>query len=284
MRLRLAWAEGLALFFLFAADSRVAGQLRWRLEEWLRFRTMPLHQIVGRGPERLVEDVLEQLLGGGRIQRAPLWLELLESPGLPAWDAARNNLLARMNERRAAIERQVNAPLLIVLPDAALTDVRTLAPDLWHVRVHSVQLAAAEVSPPEIEISPGIILPTITSDIRLEAAEPGIYADWRRLFALPDQRRINLEVGLQAFDEALERFDWQAASDFASQAEEIARGRVARSDSPQALRDLSVSLDKVGGIAEALGRLEEAKTLRAEAQQVRETLRVRYPEMAGSRS
>jgi hypothetical protein len=57
------------------------------------------------------------------------------------------------------------------------------------------------------------------------------------------------------------------------------RLREAVGDAPQTLRDLSVSLNKVGGVDKALGRLEEARAAYAESLELSSRLAKNFPDV-----
>lgn len=139
----LEWQpEGFSLLFLFA-DAQPAQWLADWLNAELRPAGLPLQQpacaaLLAHDPDALVEALMAELT---TLQAAPgaVWLPMLAHPQQPDWDAARRKLLARLNERRFLLERDLPRPLLLVLPANFRPITREIAPDIWHIRVLSQQ-------------------------------------------------------------------------------------------------------------------------------------------------
>ena len=139
----LEWQpEGFSLLFVFA-DALPAQWLADWLNAELRPAGLPLQQpacaaLLAHDPDALVEALMAELT---TLQAAPgaVWLPMLAHPQQPDWDAARRKLLARLNERRFLLERDLPRPLLLVLPANFRPITREIAPDIWHIRVLSQQ-------------------------------------------------------------------------------------------------------------------------------------------------
>lgn len=139
----LEWQpEGFSLLFVFA-DALPA---QW-LADWLNAALRPAGlalqqptyaQQLADAPDAVVDALMAEL---GALAHAPgaVWLPLHHGPQLADWDAARQRLLARLNERRFLLERDLPRPLLLVLPANFRPITREIAPDIWHIRVLSQQ-------------------------------------------------------------------------------------------------------------------------------------------------
>lgn len=116
----LEWQpEGFSLLFVFA-DALPA---QW-LADWLNAALRPAGltlqqptcaQPLADAPDAVVDALMAEL---GALAQAPgaVWLPLHHHPQHADWDAARQRLLARLNERRFLLERDLPRPLLLVLP------------------------------------------------------------------------------------------------------------------------------------------------------------------------
>lgn len=139
----LEWQpEGFSLLFVFA-DALPAQWLADWLNAALRPASLTLQQPtcaqpLADAPDAVVDALMAEL---GALAQAPgaVWLPMLAHPQQPDWDAARRKLLARLNERRFLLERDLPRPLLLVLPANFRPITREIAPDIWHIRVLSQQ-------------------------------------------------------------------------------------------------------------------------------------------------
>lgn len=139
----LEWQpEGFSLLFVFA-DALPAQWLADWLNAALRPAGLPLQQPtcaqqLADAPDAVVDALMAEL---GALAQAPgaVWLPLHHRPQHVDWDAARQRLLARLNERRFLLERDLPRPLLLVLPANFRPITREIAPDIWHIRVLSQQ-------------------------------------------------------------------------------------------------------------------------------------------------
>lgn len=139
----LEWQpEGFSLLFVFA-DALPAQWLADWLNAALRPASLTLQQPtcaqpLADAPDAVVDALMAEL---GALAQAPgaVWLPLHHHPQHADWDAARQRLLARLNERRFLLERDLPRPLLLVLPANFRPITREIAPDIWHIRVLSQQ-------------------------------------------------------------------------------------------------------------------------------------------------
>ena len=274
LRAQLEWRRGFGLFFLFAPHQGASKSLRERVTAWLQIRTLRVRQIKAASAQYLQRDMIAALFHEAKQAppETPLWIEAEEAPFDEQWNRARAVFLARLNERRGALEADLQGPLIIVLPLSYRQETRSIAPDLWHVRVWSGDLSALAV--PEATSMAGIsaeisgTLPAVrssgqfTNDSRVDEA----LRAWQTALASAGsaRTRIHLGLGFEAFDRAFEAMQYSQATALAKELVTIARKRSAPSDFG-ALRDLSVSLDKVGGVDQALGQYEAARSAYAES-------------------
>ncbi len=271
LRAQLEWRAGFGLFFLFAPHQGAATALRSRLEAWLQTRTLRLRTFVSETPQALQNSLVGQLMDeiAQLPAQTPVWIEAEARPFDEPWNRARSVFLARLNERRGALESGIRSPVIIVLPVNFRNETRRIAPDLWHVRVWSGEL-------------PGIGAQGITADIRVSGAADVSFrpaegklaslsqradsnlAEWHSLVASVPRDRINLGLGYEAFDSAMKAQRLEAASTVSEELETLARGRT-DFGRPASLRDLSLSLNKVGEVKELIGKYEEARAAYSES-------------------
>ena len=275
LRAQLEWRRGFGLFFLFAPHQGAAAALRERITSWLQIHTLRLRRLKCESPQYLKRDLIPALFdeATGAPPQTPFWIEAEEKPFDPDWNLARSVFLGRLNEQRGGLEAEIHGPVIVVLPLEFRSETRRIAPDLWHVRVWSGELSAAEIvssSDDKWQLSADVSHQRPQALSLKEGSETSkseaAVSVWRRLLAssASNTDRIQLSVGFEAFDLAFEAYRFDDARAIATAVEAIARGR-SISGGPAALRDLSVSLDKVGGVDQALGQLESARTAYAES-------------------
>ncbi|MCF6354736.1 MAG: hypothetical protein L3J26_06470 [Candidatus Polarisedimenticolaceae bacterium] len=131
----LEWSDRFALVFLFSEQNQATEIFRERLAAIYRARVTGLELERPKCPEELANTLLPSLITSNTHRQAldaPLWVDLSRQRG-EAWDDARANLLARLNERRECL-LQHPRPLILLLPEATAPKVREMAPDLWAIR------------------------------------------------------------------------------------------------------------------------------------------------------
>ncbi|MGC2201794.1 MAG: tetratricopeptide repeat protein [Stellaceae bacterium] len=276
LRPHLEWAPGFALVFLFASHPAPVRFLRRRLEESLQLRTLRLSILEPSAPAEL-PHLVEQILGTRPDPgRGPLWVELWRGADEEGWATARRQALHRLNERRTLLERDVGLPMVLILPQSERGRVYVEAPDLWAVRCFTAELPAPQV----------FVEASVTASGEGAASGEG-YAlgvgasagpaelEWARLRKrTKDRNRLDLRDGFAAFESSLGRGDLTAARATAGEILDLSRERLkTMGDTPQALRDLSVSLDNVGRVEGDLGNLEAARTAYRESLELRRGLR-----------
>ena len=274
LRAQLEWRRGFGLFFLFVPHQGAGTLLRERIAAWLQIHTLRLRLLKCESSGFLERELIAALFieAGSAPPQTPFWIEAENRPFDDEWNRARSVFLARLNEQRGALEADVSGPLIIVLPLDFRYETRRIAPDLWHVRVWSGELPVANPSSEsdkwsiEASVSAELPVPQSSGEMTYSASADAALAIWRGVLAAvgPAKNRIYLEAGFEAFDRVFELQRYADARSIAGELLAISRERVASGD-PSALRDLSVSLDKVGGVDEALGRLEAARAAYAES-------------------
>ena len=289
LRHHLGWSQGFALGFLFVANPRLADAFRWRLERAYLGRVSTLQTLKPASPDLAIDEIMRLVRESPALlddMAAPLWIELHEHAGDKAWDRARTLVLARLNEHRELLRRRLGRPLILILPQGWQAQARQIAPDLWFIRDFSLDVAAAATS---IADEPS----TVVKKSPVVAAEPS-KSGWRRLLRklwhpsqprFPDHplvaewRRVRrkdgsdpnvLNTGWRAIDFLLDQRRIDEAYAIAN--EVLALTRQGSESDP---RSLSVSLNKVGDAAHALGRLEDAERAYAESLAVMRVLRER---------
>ena len=176
----LEWqADGFSLVFVFA-DVGVSMQLADWLDERLILNGQPLTRAMAddtfvHQPEGAVDDLMARVAELS-AQPGAFWFGAQRHPSDEAWNRARRLYLARLNERRFLLERDMHRPLVLVLPANFRPEVRAIAPDIWHVRSLSEELRAPQPTVPAdfpVDVPPHLPVAPVES----EAAVPA-YVEW----------------------------------------------------------------------------------------------------------
>jgi tetratricopeptide (TPR) repeat protein len=266
MRLHMEWSDRLSLVFLFADSHAALTPIRqWADDAW-QWRTAPMKLLTPSSAATAVVDVLGGLqnqLDTMPTVRAPVWVEMLaHSSEQDAWDEARGECLARLNEAREWLSRSFQRPLVICLPSAWLPQMGYRAPDLWHVRSYVASVASlpaeltlrAQFAPVDSSLDLASHK-TLDAETQALARAEGAFSS---LPSVPNQRALwNAKTHLAAA--MLEAGQLSPARQTAQEALALMRDlRTKAGDSPQVLRDLSVSLVRVGDAESEAGRGEAA--------------------------
>ncbi len=268
LKLRLERSRGLCLVFLHADAAETLAPLRTRVDDAWAWRTAPLRLLRPRQPGDAAADILRSLQHGSDADagvRAPVWIELLELDGSEseAWETARTEVLSRLNEWRSWLQAEFRRPLVVSLPVAWRRRVVEVAPDLWQVRACSMVVASAtRAGPVAAGPDPADLLDRLRHDARHADAEP----------------------------EAEAAIDWLIDGGRAGAAVELAREVVARRreavqasiGQPVALRDLSVSLNKLGDAQRGAGQGAQALAAYRESLELRRELRRQLGDAPGA--
>lgn len=255
----LEWqAEGFSLVFLFASVGPALQLADW-LDQRLRPQGLPLNRReanddFARDPEALVDAVIAQL-GVAADQRGALWLGLQRHPGDAQWNQARSRFLARLNERRFLLERDLRRPLVLVLPADFRPEARSIAPDLWHVRALSEELRG--FGPATLIDARSNVAP-VPDQAKRDDALPA-YLEWQRIQDGATADQAFLPTAWSACDELLSAGRPGDAEQVALRALALARHRSATPTDNSATRNISIALDCIGKVARAQGNWAEAE-------------------------
>ncbi len=208
-RLLLRSQHGQVLF-LWGDDARSLDWLRGEIDRSLRAHSRLLKLLPateGRAPDAAVvlAAALEPAPG---TELFALWVSL---GGGDNQQLARDDLMARLNERRAAL---LAPPRAVILVGPAGGDMRAaaVAPDLWGVRSASFEVLGWPAEPQARQVPPSSLpavpaptgerLPTVELWDQALAAVSPVRRGWR-FWQRPVVKSVNLDLGLDAANEAL---------------------------------------------------------------------------------
>ncbi len=240
LRRHVEWTSGFGLVFVFCSNPALQAAFYQRLADLHRTRVSQVERLMPSSPENYPHEVL------GLI-RSPS--EVLEHARAPlwvdlnqdgdAWRKARDTLVARLNEHRELLRKRFQRVIILVLPHDYRPQLRDLAPDLWSIRNLALDLDSSSVLAAPAQA---------TRDGR--GPEPEIAGP------RPPSPR------------AAGTFEQTVIAEWA---------RLAAAD-PEVMRDLSVSLERVGDVARVLGRIEAAEGYYREALLFARRLKLAFPE------
>lgn len=266
LRAVLEWDEQFSLTFVFNGNSRLKAKLFARASDFLAARAKGLQRPAIADPLDFVEVLLPSILDPNSAlsrHRFPLWLDLDAFPGSDPWDAGRRQLLARLNERRAALTKSFSRPMILVFSDQWPKQVAEAAPDLWTIRQPSVflQPAAGPIAASITEERPGV------GRARLGIAVlvvPPATGRWRAAYD-GDRHGISVWDGIDASQAALD-------SGFLGMAATVARETVDLAETQGDLRERSIAYGNLANVLQDLGRLDEALAAARESEALRRRL------------
>jgi len=257
----LELAQGFAYYLVFTnwPEQNQAGKVL--MNDALQARGLSLQVVVPDDPARLVETAIAALFRTDLPPATPLWLECWRYGLDDAWNLARRKLMARLNEGRGRLEKEVLRPLILLLPRDGVLRAAEDAPDMWSIRKLVLHLERPAPTELPTEPYPERIVEEPPTPEHITRAERRL-ADWQRQWAKAeahgDMQTLSLSDAWIAIDALLEAGRLRDAQIVAGQA--LTASRACRDDSqPHTLRDLSVSLDKVGEIYRSLGDMEAAR-------------------------
>ena len=278
----LEWQNGFSIVFLFVDDGQ-AERLRLWLNQRLDFAGRPIHRVIPvefpGEPGVLVERLLT--LPHSLPVDVPVWIDAFQHSSDVAWNDARRVFLARLNERRFLLERDFGHALVVLLPRSFRQEARNIAPDIWHVRAFSDELAAPQLpDAPALEERERGGRPAVLSRLPEQAVRAE--GEWEKVRHHAPER-INLALGWSAVDALCAASALHDAATAAAAVLAAARARLANApDESGRLRDLSVSLNKVGQVAWARGALGEAEAAYRESLDLRRQLAASGPDLPGA--
>lgn len=278
LRLHVEWAQGFTLIFLFSSNRRLLGVFKERLERIYQVRVSHLEVLAPQVAENMTLEVVEWIRKREPLwaeARAPLWLDLVVGKG-EEWNKALNNTMARVNERRELLMAH-KRPVVMVLPADHRNRVRTIAPDLWSIRTHSLDMDG----PGWLQDEPteGVeVQPAERPAVALSAGDEALVREWERLAEQGSAEPGVLRVGVLAAQALLDARQLERARKLADDVLASAR-RQDRRDHLEAELMLGWALSAVGDVAVAQGRLEEAEGAYKESLELRRALRERVGEV-----
>ena len=273
LRANLEWTPGFGLIFVFCSDARAKEALFRRADDLMHTQVRPFERLPARQADDLKNYLLPAAVNPSAAQvkmGMPLWLDLDGHPADPQWDSARDEFLYRLNERRAGLTRENTRAVVLALPLDWIKRAAEAAPDLWTIRQPSVYL-----EPSGAAVRPAVASSSATDGVTADNAHPMEHsvitakvlplAVRRWQDSIKSGTALTVWDSAEASDAALQAGHAAVALDIARQAVALIRETVgAYGKTPERLRDLSVSKDRLGNIAKALGRLDEAQTAYAE--------------------
>ncbi|MDM8546378.1 tetratricopeptide repeat protein, partial [Candidatus Venteria ishoeyi] len=287
LKTHLAWSEGFLLGFIFSAHPQVLEIFRERLSQIYRARITRLQEWQVAEPGRMA-DFIPRLLHPGQREQAlkdsPIWLDLsrLDSAEETDWREARHKFLAHLNEQREPLRQCQQRPLILILPASERAEIKMLAPDLWAIRSFCLDTENWL----QTLVEPAAPNNTPQGKFPLSEHEQQLLNEWERLSrqqriswwqklskTAPPPSKDRLYAGFSAFNALYNKRYLQEAADVATACLELAR------QNPEALRDLSVSLDNVGKTAQRQGREEDARAAFEESLDIRRQILARIGEI-----
>ena len=275
LRQQLRHHSHMDVVYLFS-DYELANQwLASELDAHLRARSMRLKVLRPASAGDLTTAVLESLLSPDKgMTGMPCWLAMSDPHA--EWDAYRDKVLARLNENRSVLGRN-KAFIFLLLPAHFEARAAEIAPDLWSVR------SATHVVPPwrtgdegghaNLTIKAPMAVITAQGHSEPAPAEALVEQRWQKQWdqwSRDRSQQLSPILAWQLVEQLLERHQPARAQVFAAQALDISRQlKTLTGDAPQCLRDLSVSLERVGDVVRDLGQLEEARSAYAESLEIR---------------
>ena len=259
------------LGFIFSDNGAVNNLLHDRLAELYRAHISGLQPLLAKSPQALLEEILPLLVRGNvkhQALQAPIWLDLSALAPTPAWRQARLDLLARLNERREQMRKHLTVPLVLVLPLAEKRQIRELVPDLWAIRNFAVDVDDWLELLPTAEHLPALESePTNSTTISPPSALTTAFVrEWQRLRQIGSTERGVLLAAGRAINALLREGNYGKAEAIAEAALAISRSRLqSLGETPEALRDLFISLLQLGDAAHAQSEWQRSKELYLES-------------------
>ncbi len=270
LRQHLDWSDDFSLIFYFSDNIVAMAQLHQRVKNYYHGRTTQLTTLGYQANPHWLQHTLTHVLQQGH--QTPLWLTLNQDYSKAAKQHY-TQLLFRLNERRDPLRRDHKQALFIVLPESFLSICRETAPDLWVIRALSETIEQHSETDSgktlEERIKQTSSTPPQTTDFPYTEYQQQLIQEWQRLRQKKSTDRGALLAINRAFQELIKLKRSQEAQLAAADMLKITRQM---GESPEALRDLSISLDNIGTVAQQQGRWGEAHSAYDESLQLRRRL------------
>ncbi len=256
----LEWSDHFALGFIFTDNPGIVKIFRERFADIYRARITRMEIPSPEKPSLLFDGLLPELLDPPvhlQALKAPYWVDLTRQKG-EEWTTARLNFLMRLNEHRETLRKALKRPLVLVLPVEERDLIKKLVPDLWSIRDFSLVtgpwLETGTSPPPARPSDQG------NSVLSMSSYEKFLVDVWQKLKKEDNASRGFLFAGELAFDVCLKTGHYELATEIAQTMTDSARKIIdSVGETPESLRDLSVSLNKVGDTAKAMGKWDKAQ-------------------------
>ncbi|MCF6282944.1 MAG: tetratricopeptide repeat protein, partial [Candidatus Polarisedimenticolaceae bacterium] len=253
LRQHLDWSDNFSLVFYFSDNIAATNQLCQRVENYYLGRSKKLNIIAYDSNDEWLEAVPTSLQ---QNSDRPNWL-LLNQDGSEAAQQHYRQLLLRLNERRDQWRRDLKQTLFIVLPYHYLATCRESAPDLWSVRaISEVIEQTITPNPQKKEHTQHAKEQATTTGFPLDKHQQSVVDEWQRLRQQKSDTQGALRATGRAFHLLIKAGRFKSAEQAADDMLMMSRKM---GDSPNALRDLSVSLDNVGQVSQQQGRWGDAQ-------------------------
>ena len=261
LKKHIEWTEDFFIGFIFSRHPAVLHIFRERLAAIFHLRVTRLQFVLPDNPEELTGSLLGRLVKPhihDMAHSGPVWLDLSAKCN-GEWHEAAIDFIARLNEHRETLRRSLGKPLILIFSTDIKEEIRGMAPDLWAIRAFSIDTSADLITNQE-EPAPPPERAQRQPLRELNEYEQSILTEWERVRSSGVTSRGGLASGFRAVDVLLRVVgDAAAAENAARYILTIARKNA--SETPESLRDISVSLDNVGKTVLALGEYEQARTL-----------------------
>ena len=273
LRHLMDWHEGFTLVLLYSDDPAALDAIRGRMQDALRFQTAAIQHVVPASPASATADIVGALQADARFpsRRPPVWIDLQGSPGDDAWNRARDHVLARLNEQRSRLEREVPGLLVLSLPTHYIARIGGIAPDLWSVRTLSREVRACR---PAVLPHPPFHRDVPATPQQGPASPPSerealLFAEWSRWRDGTHAHPPSSQLVEDLVELSLERGDLVRAGSIASELVTILRSSTREEATPSINRALAVAWRASGRVASRNGHWDRA------AQAWRESLGIR---------
>jgi Tetratricopeptide repeat len=286
--------EGFVLVYVFVDVTAQRDFLRQSIADALRLRAAYL-DVISIDSKRHIQsgDALIDAAWGAisatstalHEKKCPLWLEA-DAHG-EEWDLVRRQLLSRLNESRHRLETAFARPLVLVFPASFKNIAAEVAPDLWSVRkmvidIDPVTAAQTNNYLPTQDVNHAQSRTSAQAILALDPEYQVLQAEFATLQAQADAGKpFNLNSAFRLVDYLVLAGDPRALL-IAKQVNEMADKNIALASGADggryALRDLSISWERIGDAASALGRQEEALSAYREGKRIREQIVGQYGE------
>jgi len=259
LKQHLEWSDHFALGFIFTDHPGVISIFRQRLAGIYRARISQLVIPIPDSPAELINGLLPSLLNPSNSAIAlnqPFWIDLTSGAG-EEWARARLSFLIRLNEQRESLRNALKSPLVLILPQKERAKIKSLVPDLWAIRDFSIETRMWQVQDGLQPDPPAPVLPSVLPE---SSYDRSMIDEWKKLKDKKTDDRGFLLVAQRAHEASMGSGQYDLALSIAQSQLAFCRKMVGQeSETPESLRDLSISLDNVAKTSMDLGKYEEAR-------------------------